>query len=134
MRYQYFCSFSWLRPRELNCRVMGKKWRIYLLSDHVGIMTSFDLEGTIICPKVDRVHDACNTSLVDLGIVSRTSIKGVGSETNHFSSLCSGDGKFKIRIFLPVSKEQRELGKEAIIYFTGGGDGLRAGVSIEAAF
>jgi len=52
----------------------------------------------------------------------------------HLRCLGSRNGEFKIGIFLPVSKEKRKLGEEAIVCISGGCDCLWAGIAIQAAF
>ena len=54
--------------------------------------------------------------------------------TYHFGGLGTSDCELEISIFLPVAEEERELGKEAIVGFSGGGDGLWAGVATQFAF
>ena len=51
-------------------------------------------------------------------------------EPYHFSRFSAGNGEFEVGIFLPVSKEQRELGEEAVVGVTRRRNGLRARVAI----
>ena len=48
-------------------------------------------------------------------------------------SLSPRDGEFKICIFLPVTKKQRELGEETIVDVSSSRDGLGAGVAVETS-
>lgn len=54
--------------------------------------------------------------------------------TYHLSRLCTCNAEFKVGIFFPVSEEQREFGKKAIVGLAGSGYSLRTRVAIEAAF
>ena len=48
----------------------------------------------------------------------------------HVSGLSAGDRELLVGILLPVPKEQRELGEEAIINRADGCDSLGAGITI----
>jgi hypothetical protein len=48
-------------------RKMGA--RRYLLSNDIRIVTGFDLESTVLRPKVDRIGNASDTPLIDLATV-----------------------------------------------------------------
>ncbi len=52
----------------VDARVKGRKASVYLLSDHVRIMACLDLEGAVVCPQVDRVCDAGDSTLEDLAM------------------------------------------------------------------
>lgn len=54
--------------------------------------------------------------------------------TNHLGRLGASNGKFQVGILLPVSKEQRELCKKAVVDAPGRRDGLRTRVSVQPAF
>jgi hypothetical protein len=43
--------------------------RRYLLSNDIRIVTGFDLESTVLRPKVDRIGNASDTPLIDLATV-----------------------------------------------------------------
>ena len=117
--------FLWLWEGNLVC--------LYLLSDHIGVMAGLDFEGAIICPQVNGIGDACYTSLVYLRM-SASPLGWLRSGTAYqLCSLGPRNGKFEICIFFPVPKQQRELGKETIIYVSSGGDGLGTGVSVETS-
>jgi hypothetical protein len=48
--------------------VKGEEWaRQDLLSDEVWVMRCLHLEGAVLSPQVDRIGDAGNASLIDLG-------------------------------------------------------------------
>lgn len=55
-------------------------------------------------------------------------------KTYHICCFGSRDGEFQIRIFLPVPKEQRELGEESIVHVSCGCDGLGVGIAVDASF
>lgn len=57
-----------------------------------------------------------------------------GRYPHRLCRLRAGDVEFEIRIFLPVTKEQRELEKESVVGITEGGKRLGAGVAVEAPF
>lgn len=78
-------------------------------------MGCLHFEGAVISPKVDRVGDAGATSLVD-----------------HLCGLWARDVELKVGIFLPVSKEKRELEQEPVVCVAKGGKRLGAGVSVQA--
>jgi hypothetical protein len=61
-------------------------------------MRRVHLEGAVVGPEVYRWCDAGDAALVD-----------------HLSSLGAADGELQIGILLPVSEEERELGKEAVV-------------------
>jgi hypothetical protein len=69
-------------------------------------MTSFDFEGAIVFPKVDRVRNACYAAFVDLGVLAAAC---EADETHQFGRLGPRDGELKVCIFLPIPEEQREL-------------------------
>ncbi len=96
--------------------VMGRKpFSLYLLSNHIRIVTCFDLENAVVCPKVHRVSDACYSSFVHLNAVSTYMIREVLHVTNHLRSFCTSNGELEIRILLPVSEKKGELGEEAVV-------------------
>lgn len=63
-------NLNWVSDRFPSC----KSWSygkesvslLYLLSDHIGIMTGFDFECTVICPKIHGICDTGYTTFVDL--------------------------------------------------------------------
>ena len=117
--------FLWLWEGNLVC--------LYLLSDHIGVMAGLDFEGTIICPQVNGIGDACYASLVYLRI-SASLLDWLTSRTTYqLCSLSPSNRKFEICIFFPVPEQQREFGKETIIYVSSSGDGLGTGVSVETS-
>ena len=61
-------------------------------------MARLHLEGAVIGPQVNRSRDRTNATLID-----------------HFDSLCSANGEFKICILLPVPEEERKLVEEAVL-------------------
>jgi hypothetical protein len=80
-------------------------------------VTGLDLEAAVVRPQIYRVWYAGDTTFVD-------------------SLCCFGacyDELF-VCVALPIHEEQRELGEEAIVDVAKGGDGLRTGVAIKAAF
>lgn len=80
-------------------------------------MSCLHLEGAVLSPQVDRMADARDTSLVD-----------------HLCSFRACDVEFEVGVLLPVSEEERELGKEAIVGVSEGREGLRARAAVQAAF
>jgi hypothetical protein len=54
--------------------------------------------------------------------------------TDHLGRLGASDSKLEIGILLPVSEEQWELCKKAIVDTSGRCDGLRTRVSVQATF
>lgn len=89
---------------------------LYLLSDHVRIVTGLDFEGAIVGPEVDRVGDAGHSSLVD-----------------HLCRLGPRDRELEVCILFPVSEEEREFGEETIVKLARRGDGLRTRIAVETA-
>lgn len=79
-------------------------------------MTRAHLELAVLGPEVDGAGNAGHAALV-----------------GQLSSLSAADLEFEVCIFLPVSKKQRELGEEAVVYVAYKLDGGRAGVAIDAA-
>jgi hypothetical protein len=55
-----------------------------------------------------------------------------GIHSNHLCGFGAGNGKFEIGIFLPVSKEERVAGEEAVVGISEGSDGLWAGIASES--
>lgn len=106
------------------------KHPVYLLSDHIGIMTGFDLEGAIIRPQVYRCCDTRDATFKYLAIVSRVLRRKCRSQPYHLGSLCTSDREFQIGIFLPVSEEEGEFGEKPIVRVSSCGDGLGARVAI----
>ena len=53
---------------------------------------------------------------------------------HHLGSLGTCDGEFEVCIFLPVAEEEWEFDKEAVVDVADSSDGMRAGVSVDAAF
>jgi hypothetical protein len=51
----------------------------------------------------------------------------------HLGRFSAGNGEFEVGIFLPISKQKRELRKKAVVCISGCCDSLWAGVSIQAA-
>lgn len=88
----------------------------YLLSDEVCDMGSLHFEGAVIGPEVDRVGDAGASPLV-----------------YHLCGLRARDVELEIRIFLPVSEEERELEQEPVVCVAQGCKSLGTGVSVQAA-
>ena len=117
--------FLWLWEGNLVC--------LYLLSDHIRVMAGLDFEGAIVCPEVNRICDACYTSFVYLRRLASFLCWLQSGITYQLRSLGPRDGKFKICIFLPVSKEQGKLGEKTIIYVSSSGDRLGTGVAVEAS-
>lgn len=76
----------------------GKLFFLYLLSDHIRVVTCLHLEGAVIRPQVDGVRDAGHSPLVD-----------------HFRRLRPRDRELQVSVFLPVSEQEWELGEKAII-------------------
>lgn len=76
-------------------------------------MAGFGLEGTVVGPEVHGVCDTCDASLVHL-FKSAAFILQL-RDAYHLRSLGASYRKFQVRIFLPVSKEQRELSEEAVV-------------------
>lgn len=68
--------FLWTWWTRSCCRPLqlweGKQASLYLLSDHVGVVTSLDFEGAVVCPEVDRVGDTSNTPFIDLHLMLAT--------------------------------------------------------------
>jgi len=54
--------------------------------------------------------------------------------TYQFGGFSTSDGKIEVGILLPVSKQQRKLGEEAVVDVADGADGLGAGVAVDTAF
>lgn len=52
--------------------VMGRKGFCprYLLSNQVRVVTSLDLEGAVVCPKIYRIGDAGDAPFIDLSSFS----------------------------------------------------------------
>jgi hypothetical protein len=86
-----------------------------LLSNDVVVMGRVHLEGTVICPKINRGRDARYTALVDLSTISPVVTKQLQCEAYHLSRLCAANRELEIGILLPISKEQRELVEEAVV-------------------
>src|SRR4051812_25649214 len=103
----------------------------------MGCVSSFHLEGAILCPQIDRIGDASASSLVHLDMHVRTrpiSEKRAGFCPYHFGRLGTRDVEFEIGILLPVAEQQGELEKESIVCGAEGCQSLRARVSVETAF
>ena len=80
-------------------------------------MACLDLEAAIVRPQVHRVGNAGDTPFV-----------------HGLCSLGAGYDELLVRISLPVHEEEREFGKKAVVDISERGDGLRAGIAIEATF
>lgn len=52
----------------------------------------------------------------------------------HICCFRTGNGKFQVGVLLPISKQQGELGQEAVVDISYGGDSLRVGVAIDSSF
>lgn len=65
-------------------------------------MAGLDFEGTEVSPKIDRIGDAGNTTLVDL--LWLACIVHFSGSTHHFCCLSPGDREFHVGIFLPVAE------------------------------
>lgn len=77
--------------QESCCRHYGygkeSTFFLYLLSDHIGVVTCLDFEGAVVRPEVDGIGDAGDASLVD-----------------HLCRLRPRDRELQVGIFLPVSE------------------------------
>lgn len=104
----------------------------YLLSNDLEIMAGLDLEGTIIRPEIHRVCDTCHSSLIDLTQSAR--YRGPSTTSYQLCSLRTSDGELQVGIFLPITKEKGEFGKEAVVDISSGSNGLRIRVAIETTF
>ena len=60
-------SLNITRYCAVTTLVTGRKaLQVYSLSNHIGVMTSLNLEATIIGPQINGIGDTGYTSLVDL--------------------------------------------------------------------
>lgn len=91
------------------------KHLIYLLSDHIRIMTCLNFEGTIIGPQIYRCCYTGDSSLENLKYVNLqlNAIQGVFHY--HFSSFRASNGELQICILLPISKQERKFCEKAIV-------------------
>lgn len=108
----------------------------HLLSDEVWGMGSLHLEGAVLGPQVNRVGDACTTSLVDLekGVLAmRYRLFWNCWPTHHLCGFGAGDIELLIGILLPVAEQKRELEKEAVVSVAEGRNSLGARVPIQRA-
>lgn len=105
--------FLWTWWTRSCCRPLqlweGKQVYLYLLSDHVGVVTGLDFEGAVVCPEVDRVGDTSNTPFIDLPLMLASGTSKPAGAAHQLRSLRSSDGKFQICIFLPVTEQQWKL-------------------------
>jgi hypothetical protein len=92
------------------------RWIRYLLSDDVDIMGCLDLEVAVIGPEIYRVWNTGDTSLV-----------------NRLGCFCASNDELLVGVPFPVYEEEREFGEESIVDLSKRGDGLWAGVAIQAA-
>ena len=106
---------------------------LYLLSDHIGVVAGLDFEGAIVGPQVNGIGDACYASFIYL-CMSAFFLGWLHCGTAYqLRGLGSRDGKLKICILFPISKQQGELRKETIVYVSGSRDRLGTGVAVETS-
>lgn len=90
-------------------------------------MTRLDLEGAVICPKVNGNTNAGNAALVNLSGISSALFRRrifYNNVSHHLSGLSTANRELEIGIFLPVAEEEREAGEESVVCVSGCGNRL----------
>lgn len=88
-----------------------------LLSGNIRLVARLDLEAAVVRPQVHAAGYARHAPLV-----------------HHLRGLRTSDGELDVRILLPVSEEQWELGQEAVVHGARGLDGGWGGVAVQTSF